>query len=64
MKTKLEQYRQTYQRYPSLESGTYLVNKTLSVWPSWQKTLAVKMKTALPVDPINRLGTSLAVTTK
>ena len=58
MKTKLEQYRQTYQRYPSLESGTYLVNKTLSVWPSWQKTLAVKMKTALPVDPINRLGTS------
>lgn len=58
MKTKLEQYRRLYQRYPNLESGTYLVNKTLSVWPSWQKTLAVKLGTALPIDPINRLGTS------
>jgi len=58
MKTKLEQYRQSYQRYPSLESGTYLANKTLSVWPSWQKTLAVKMGAALPIDPINRLGAS------
>jgi hypothetical protein len=60
MKTKLEQYRQSYQRYPSLESGTYLANKTLSVWPSWQKTLAVKMGAALPIDPINRLGVSPA----
>lgn len=58
IKNKLEQYRGAYQRYPSLESGTYLANKTLSVWPSWQKTLAVKLGSALSVDPINKLGTT------
>lgn len=60
IKNKLEQYRGAYQRYPSLESGTYLANKTLSVWPSWQKTLAVKLGSALSIDPINKLGTTTA----
>jgi len=56
IKDKLEQYRTNYQHYPNLEAGSYLINKTLSVWPSWQKTLAVKLNTALPIDPINYLG--------
>ena len=56
IKSKLEQYRQTYQHYPNLEAGTYLTNKTLSVWPSWQKTLATKLNFSLPLDPINKLG--------
>ena len=56
IKSRLEQYRTAYNHYPSLEAGTYLTNKTLSVWPSWQKTLAVKLNSALPVDPINKLG--------
>jgi uncharacterized protein (TIGR02145 family)/uncharacterized repeat protein (TIGR02543 family) len=56
IKTKLEQYRQTYQYYPNLEAGTYLTNRTLSVWPSWQKALAIKLNWALPIDPINLLG--------
>ena len=56
IKAKLEQYRTTYNHYPSLEAGTYLTNKTLSVWPSWQKVLAIKLNSPLPVDPINKLG--------
>ncbi|HNW55787.1 MAG TPA: GNAT family N-acetyltransferase [bacterium] len=56
IKYKLDNYRQRYQHYPNLEAGSYLPNKTLSVWPSWQKTLATKLGSALPVDPINKLG--------
>lgn len=53
---KLKQYYDTYHHYPTLEAGTYLINKTLSVWPSWQKTLALKLGSSLPIDPINQLG--------
>ncbi|HQB50871.1 MAG TPA: hypothetical protein PLT32_01485, partial [bacterium] len=56
IKTKLEDYRLKFQHYPSFEAGSYLPNKTLSVWPSWQKTFATKLGSALPVDPINKLG--------
>ncbi|MCU0678960.1 MAG: hypothetical protein MUC28_00740 [Planctomycetes bacterium] len=42
--------------YPKLSAGTYLPNKTLSVWPSWRETLSRELKTTLPVDPVNKLG--------
>ena len=42
--------------YPKLESGTYLAGKTISVWPSWQQTLAKELGVGLPTDPINKLG--------
>ena len=42
---------------PKLTSGTYLVGKTLSVWPSWSQTLSEEMgSNNLPIDPINKLG--------
>jgi hypothetical protein len=53
----LDSYQERYQRFPVLAAGTYLPNKTISVWPSWQKTLAQELGVGfLPVDPINQLG--------
>ncbi len=51
-----EQYKNNHGYYPRLESGSYLPHKTMSVWPSWQETLANKLGSSLPVDPINKLG--------
>ncbi len=42
--------------YPKLNSGTYLAQKTISTWPSWQDTLAKELGIVLPTDPINKLG--------
>jgi hypothetical protein len=42
--------------YPRLESGTYLPNKTISVWPSWKMTLEAELGTELPLDPVNKMG--------
>ncbi len=52
----LEDYKNKNSFYPTLESGTYLTNKTISVWPSWQDTLSKELGFSMPVDPINRLG--------
>ncbi|MBI5733520.1 MAG: putative Ig domain-containing protein, partial [Candidatus Kerfeldbacteria bacterium] len=52
----LEEYKQTQGMYPSLSAGTYLSGKSISVWPSWQATLGNFLKKALPVDPVNKLG--------
>ncbi|NTW22648.1 hypothetical protein HGA34_03885 [Candidatus Falkowbacteria bacterium] len=41
---------------PKLESGSYLPNKTISTWPSWQETLGKALGANLPFDPINRMG--------
>lgn len=40
---------------PDLKSGSYIMGKTYSVWPSWQETLGKTMGSALPTDPINKL---------
>ena len=40
--------------YPNLKSGTYLIGKSFSVWPSWLSNLGNSLGTALPVDPINQ----------
>jgi len=44
---------------PKLESGSYLPNKSLSTWPSWQETLGKALGTNLPFDPINKMGACL-----
>jgi len=54
----LENYKQDPQHgyYPKLTSGSYLANKTISTWPSWQDTLAKELGGSLPTDPVNKLG--------
>lgn len=42
--------------YPEVSSGTYVSGRSLSVWPSWQDSLADELGVKLPVDPINKLG--------
>ncbi|NTW21948.1 LamG domain-containing protein [Candidatus Falkowbacteria bacterium] len=41
---------------PKLESGSYLPNKSISTWPSWQETLGKTLGANLPFDPINKMG--------
>jgi hypothetical protein len=41
---------------PALSEGTYVPGMSLSVWPSWQKTLGAGLNIGLPLDPINKLG--------
>lgn len=41
---------------PSLSAGSYIANKTISTWPSWQQTLGAQLGVVLPLDPINKLG--------
>lgn len=50
--------------YPRLQSGSYLTDRTISVWPSWQATLGSQLGGQLPVDPINRLGECNTVISK
>ena len=56
IKLVLEDYKNNHDHYPILVSGSYLPNVTVSVWPSWQATLASSLSSALPIDPINQLG--------
>lgn len=56
IKLKLDAYKQKYNNYPNLKGGTYLPNKSLSTWPSWQQTLGKSLGVNLPIDPINKLG--------
>lgn len=56
MKIFLEDYKKQKGSYPTMESGSYLPNISLSVWPSWQKVLSAKLSLDIPIDPVNRLG--------
>ena len=56
IKIAMENYKETKGYYPKLAAGTYLANKTISTWPSWQQTLAKELGVGLPTDPINKLG--------
>lgn len=55
IKAALKNYQLARGRYPALNAGSYVANTTISVWPSW-KTLANEVGSALPADPINKLG--------
>jgi len=56
IKDRLETYNTVVRRYPVLDSGTYLTNRTVSTWPSWTGTFASTLGSPLPNDPINKLG--------
>ncbi len=57
MKDKLEEYNRVTRRYPSLENGTYLTNRSVSTWPSWSGTFRSTLGSNIPVDQINKMGT-------
>ncbi len=52
----ITEYGQRNGYYPILASGTYLPNITISVWPSWQQTLAQALGASLSIDPLNKLA--------
>jgi hypothetical protein len=57
MNDYLERYRNSHGGLcPKLESGSYMPNRTVSTWPSWQETLGKALGATLPFDPINKLG--------
>ena len=51
--------------YPILNSGTYLPNYSVSLWPSWSQNLLANMSVSSSfLDPINRLGACAGYDTK
>ncbi len=56
IKILLENFLEKEGHYPILRSGTYLPNKTLSVWPSWKSNLFYKLGVKPIYDPVNKLG--------
>ncbi len=56
VKDRLEKYNLIVRRYPALDNGTYLTNRTVSTWPSWVATFSSTLGSNLPSDPINILG--------
>ena len=56
IKARLNAYKQKNNNYPSIQAGSYIIGKTLSTWPSWQKSLGQSLGVSLPIDPLNQLG--------
>jgi len=57
MQAAVDQIKTNQGSYPSLQSGTYILGSSLSVWPSWKETLWPQLGLKdLLVDPINTLG--------
>lgn len=53
----LDDYRKEHgNKCPLIESGSYMPNKSISTWPSWQETLGKILGANLPFDPINKMG--------
>jgi hypothetical protein len=53
----LDLYNQQNNKYPTLNSGTYIPQMSISTWPSWQSELSRKLEAPSNViDPINTLG--------
>ncbi|QQS60713.1 hypothetical protein IPN41_01940 [Candidatus Falkowbacteria bacterium] len=55
-KDKLDKLNNVTLSYPTLSRGTYLSNRTISTWPSWEETFKPALGVDLPSDPINKLG--------
>ncbi len=55
-KNQLEKYNTARGTYPVLARGSYLSNRSISTWPSWQETFQPALDQPLPADPINKLG--------
>lgn len=56
LKTQLDKYNDNIGKYPTLSAGTYLPNRSLSVWPSWRNTLSSDLGTTISGDPVNKIG--------
>lgn len=53
----LDLYNSQNNKYPTLNSGTYIPQMTISTWPSWQEEFSKEIKLASNViDPVNTLG--------
>lgn len=56
IKILLDEYKNKEGAYPTLYSGTYLPNSSVSVWPSWRGAFSDSLGIMLPTDPVNKLG--------
>ena len=56
MQVTLDQFYLDNGHYPSLSAGSYLPNRSLSVWPSWDDALRGELGTNMLLEPINKLG--------
>ncbi|MDA3802720.1 MAG: hypothetical protein PF488_02355 [Patescibacteria group bacterium] len=57
MKTALSNYYKRNGNYPTFSAGTYLADKSISVWPSWkEKVLPEIAMSPTYTDVINRIG--------
>ncbi len=56
----IENYRDSNGGYPTMSSGSYLKNRTLSTWPSWKSHFSHEVGIGnpdnMPVDPFNKIG--------
>lgn len=60
IKEALYNYKKSSGSYPVLSAGTYLSNRSVSVWPSWSEVLLSDLAVSQNfLDPINRLGVCL-----
>lgn len=55
-KDRLETFNSTRGTYPALSQGTYLKNRSISTWPSWQATLGATLGGTVVEDPVNKLA--------
>ncbi|MCK5358560.1 MAG: putative metal-binding motif-containing protein, partial [Elusimicrobiales bacterium] len=56
MRVKLNQFNFDNGHFPSLSAGSYLPNRSLSAWPSWDDALRDELGSNMLLDPINNLG--------
>ncbi|MCK5416557.1 hypothetical protein KAI92_03970 [Candidatus Parcubacteria bacterium] len=56
IKIALENYNKEFGHYPTMEAGSYLPYRTLSVWPSWNESFRKILNIDIPSDPINDIG--------
>ncbi|HKK53976.1 MAG TPA: VWA domain-containing protein [Patescibacteria group bacterium] len=53
----LDLYNRENNKYPTLNSGTYIPQMSISTWPSWQTELSKEIQLSSNViDPVNTLG--------
>ncbi|RLC36469.1 hypothetical protein DRH27_05180, partial [Candidatus Falkowbacteria bacterium] len=59
VKILTDNYYKDNAHYPILSAGTYLPNRTVSVWPSWKNEFSDVLGRLLSSDPVNKLGECL-----
>lgn len=56
LRAALDEYKLENKRFPVLEAGTFVKNKTVSTWPSWNGVLLPALGVSSINDPINSMG--------